>query len=258
VTNSTSTPSLAVAASAIPNSALAHDTISGITLGSNLDNVTFAATGGASAGSTYDGGAALTVSPVTIGAAPALGDATDETTSWSIAAIGIYNFTGSSASTGTLPASITSGFVATVVNAGTAAVTIATGGPGLSCYPVTSCVVKPGSVAFLYEDGTDWYASIPVPVAVGAQSIAVTGSGCSLGTHSGGATAGRFAITASGGTCTATATLPASPGTAWNCSTGVTAGSALFSDVSSTSTSAVLITIEVSSSTSFEYSCVAY
>jgi hypothetical protein len=30
------------------------------------------------------------------------------------------------------------------------------------------------------------------------------------------------------------------------------------SDVSSTSTSAVLITIEVSSSTSFEYSCTAY
>jgi hypothetical protein len=170
----------------------------------------------------------------------------------------LYQFTGSSAASATLPGTITAGFLATVINAGTAAVTIATGGPTLVCYQITSCVVAPGTTSFIYEDGTDWYAYIAMPTAVGAQSLAVTGTGCSLGTHSGGATAGRFAITASGGTCTATATLPASPGTAWNCSTGVTAGSALMSDVSSTSTSAVLITIEVSSSTSFEYSCTAY
>ena len=81
VTNSTTAPSLAVAASAIPNSSLANSstTVNGqtCTLGSSCsvststpNSVTFNNSGsGGASGSTFNGGSALTVSYNTIGAA---------------------------------------------------------------------------------------------------------------------------------------------------------------------------------------------
>ena len=60
VATSTTTPTLSVSASAIPNSALAHSTISGIALGNNLDTLTFGAHLAAGA-STYNGSAIATL-----------------------------------------------------------------------------------------------------------------------------------------------------------------------------------------------------
>ena len=59
------------ALSAIPNSSLTNSTISGISLGSNLTNITFNNSGtGATSGTTYNGGTAQTISYNTIGAQP--------------------------------------------------------------------------------------------------------------------------------------------------------------------------------------------
>ena len=52
--------------------ALTSDTISGIALGSNLSSLTFATSGGAASGSTYNGSGAVTISPASIGAQPQL------------------------------------------------------------------------------------------------------------------------------------------------------------------------------------------
>jgi len=78
-TGSSATPtfrSLVVAdlPTGIPNANLANSTISGVSLGSNLNNLTFNNGGsGAASGTTYNGGTAQTISYNTIGAAPSSG-----------------------------------------------------------------------------------------------------------------------------------------------------------------------------------------
>ena len=52
--------------------ALTSDTISGVALGNNLSSLTFATSGGAASGSTYNGSGAVTISPASIGAQPQL------------------------------------------------------------------------------------------------------------------------------------------------------------------------------------------
>jgi hypothetical protein len=92
-----------------------------------------------------------------LGAAAAAGNATAETSSWSLVTAGPYRANCSTGCTGTLPSTISTGFVTTVNNVGTATVTIAGGGPTLVCYPVVACTIPPGGNGLVYTDGTDWY-----------------------------------------------------------------------------------------------------
>jgi hypothetical protein len=131
-----------------------------------------------------------------LGAASAQGNATDETSSWSFLATGPYRVNCSTGCTGTLPSTISTGFMAAVNNVGTATATIAGGGPTLVCSPVAACTIPPGGNGFVYTDGTDWYlidgsnatsingGTVPASAAVIATnssaqpvSVATTGSG---------------------------------------------------------------------------------
>jgi len=131
-----------------------------------------------------------------MGAAAAQGNATDETSSWSFLTTGPYRANCSTGCTGTLPSTISTGFMAAVNNVGTAAVTIAGGGPTLVCSPVMACTIPPGGNGLVYTDGTDWYlidggnateingGAVPASAAVIATnssaqpvSAATTGSG---------------------------------------------------------------------------------
>ena len=114
---------------------------------------------GASSGSTFNCGAAVTLSYNTIGAAPAVGNVANETTSWSLEANNIYRFTGSGASNATTPSTTGATGLISFVNAGTATVTVVTGGPTLVCLP-SSCAAPVGASAFINTDGTDQYAII--------------------------------------------------------------------------------------------------
>ena len=84
---------------------------------------------------------------------------TAETTSWSMVANNIYRFTGSGASNATTPATTGATGLISFVNAGTATVTVVTGGPTLSCLPA-SCAVPVGASVLVNTDGTDQYAII--------------------------------------------------------------------------------------------------
>ena len=112
---------------------------------------------GAASGSTFNCGAAVTLSYNTIGASPALGNNVGETVGWTLATNTVYRFTGSGASNATTPVSISAGFITSIQNAGTAAVTVVTGGPTLHCEP-SSCVVQIGGSALVTTDanGTDF------------------------------------------------------------------------------------------------------
>ena len=131
-----------------------------------------------------------------MGAAAAPGNATDESSSWSLSNSEPYRVNCSTACTGTLPSTISTGFVAAVNNVGTATVTIAGGGPTLVCAPVVACTIPPGGNGLVYTDGTDWYlidggnateingGAVPASAAVIATnssaqpvSAATTGSG---------------------------------------------------------------------------------
>ena len=91
--------------------------------------------------------------------APAVGNVTAETTSWSLVANNVYRFTGSGASNATTPASLGATGLISFVNAGSATVTVITGGPTLSCLPA-SCAVPVGASVLVNTDGTDQYAII--------------------------------------------------------------------------------------------------
>lgn len=112
---------------------------------------------GASSGTTFNCGAAVTASYNTFGAAAALGNNVGETSSFTLAVNTVHRFTGSSPATATTPASVTTGFASVIQNAGTASVTVATGGPTLHCEP-SSCVVQQGGSASITVDtnGTDF------------------------------------------------------------------------------------------------------
>jgi hypothetical protein len=131
-----------------------------------------------------------------MGAAAAQGNATDESSSWSLSNSEPYRVNCSTACTGTLPSTISTGFVAAVNNVGAATVTIAGGGPTLVCAPVAACTIPPGGNGLVYTDGTDWYlidggnateingGAVPASAAVIATnssgqpaSAATTGSG---------------------------------------------------------------------------------
>lgn len=93
----------------------------------------------------------------------AIGNAILETTNWAMGSNLIYVFTGSSATNASLPGTIQNGFIASITNAGSATVTVTTGGPTLVCTapgPSTSCAIAAGNAAFLFTDGTKWYATI--------------------------------------------------------------------------------------------------
>ena len=151
---------------------------------------------GAASGSTFNCGAAVTLSYNTIGASPALGNNVGETVGWTLATNTVYRFTGSGASNATTPVSISAGFIASIQNAGTAAVTVVTGGPTLHCEP-SSCVVQIGGSALVTTDanGTDFdeiasnangsafgtFANATAPTTPGSQSIVELSSG---GTYS--------------------------------------------------------------------------
>ncbi len=92
-----------------------------------------------------------------MGAATALANNTSETTSFNLASNTVFRFTGSGASNATTPASVTAGFIASIQNAGTAAVTVVSGGPTLHCEP-PGCVVPIGGSASITTDanGTDF------------------------------------------------------------------------------------------------------
>jgi hypothetical protein len=92
-----------------------------------------------------------------LGAAAAQGNATDESSSWSLSNSEPYRVNCSTACTGTLPSTISTGFVAALNNVGTATITIAGGGPTLVCAPVVACTIPPGGNGLVYTDGTDWY-----------------------------------------------------------------------------------------------------
>ena len=97
-----------------------------------------------------------------MGAATALANNTSETTSFNLASNTVFRFTGSGASNATTPASVTAGFIASIQNAGTAAVTVVSGGPTLHCEPFREfppgCVVPIGGSASITTDanGTDF------------------------------------------------------------------------------------------------------
>ncbi len=131
-----------------------------------------------------------------MGAATAPGNATDESSSWSLSNSEPYRVNCSTACTGTLPSTISTGFVAAVNNVGAATITIAGGGPTLVCAPVVACTIPPGGNGLVYTDGTDWYlidggnateingGAVPASVAVIATnssaqpvSASTTGSG---------------------------------------------------------------------------------
>ena len=99
--------------------------------GATTAAATFASSGGAGPGATFNGATAVTVDYHTVGAAAAPLNWVNVTSSFSIAAGTGYYANCSSACTGTLPATITTGFGAAVVSIGTTAVTIASGGPNL-------------------------------------------------------------------------------------------------------------------------------
>jgi hypothetical protein len=120
-----------------------------------------------------------------MGAAPAQGNAANETASWSFVATGLYRVNCSTGCTGTLPSTLTTGFMAAVNNAGTAAVTIAGGGPTLVCSPVAACTIPPGGNGLVYTDGTDWYL-IDGSNATSINGGAVPASAAVIGTNSSG------------------------------------------------------------------------
>ena len=91
--------------------------------------------------------------------APAVGNVTNETTSWPLVANNIYRFTGSGASNATTPATTGATGLISFVNAGSANVTVVTGTPTLVCLP-SSCIVPPTASAFINTDGVDQYAII--------------------------------------------------------------------------------------------------
>jgi hypothetical protein len=92
--------------------------------------------------------------------AAALPNCTPETSAFSFATNACYRFTGSGAVNATSPASSSAGFLAAIYNAGTAAVTIVTGGPTLACVP-SSCIIPVGASASITTiDGTGLTAQI--------------------------------------------------------------------------------------------------
>lgn len=101
----------------------------------------------------------ISATPASIGAAPAVGNATVETTSWSLVANNVYRFTGSGASNATTPATTGATGLISFVNAGTATVTVVTGGPTLTCVP-SSCAAPVGASVLINTDGTNQYAII--------------------------------------------------------------------------------------------------
>lgn len=114
---------------------------------------------GASSGTTFNCSGAVTASYNTFGAAPALGNNVPQTTSFTIVVNTVHRFTGSGASNATTPASVTTGFIASIWNQGTAAVTVVTGGPTLVCVPST-CIVPVGAAASITTDGTNFDVQI--------------------------------------------------------------------------------------------------
>ena len=131
-----------------------------------------------------------------LGAAAAPANAVVETSSWSLTTAVPYRANCSTGCTGTLPSTVSTGFMAAVNNVGTATVTIAGGGPTLVCSPVAACTIPPGGNGLVYTDGTDWYlidgsnateingGAVPASAAVIATnssaqpvSAATTGSG---------------------------------------------------------------------------------
>lgn len=114
---------------------------------------------GAASGATFNGSAGVTLSYNTLGAAPALGNNVPQTTSFTIVVNTVHRFTGSGASNATTPASVTTGFIASIWNQGTAAVTVVTGGPTLVCVPST-CIVPVGAAASITTDGTNFDVQI--------------------------------------------------------------------------------------------------
>lgn len=80
------------------------------------------------------------------------------TSSFSIAAAAAIQANCSTACTGTLPSSVTTGFQATVDNVGTANVTIASGGPTYD--GVTT--VPPGVTLSVWTDGTSYHSNQPI------------------------------------------------------------------------------------------------
>ena len=141
--------------------------------------------------------------------APAVGNVTNETTSWPLVANNIYRFTGSGASNATTPATTGATGLISFVNAGSANVTVVTGTPTLVCLP-SSCIVPPTASAFINTDGVDQYAII---------SNASGGGGLS------GMTAGQVPIAATATTVTSSKALAGSgAGITTGPASGVTSG----------------------------------
>ena len=110
-----------------------------------------------------------------MGAAPAVGSTTDETGSWNLVANNVYRFTGSGASNATTPATVGATGLINFVNAGTANVTVVTGGPTLVCIP-SSCVVPVGASVLLNADSSDQYAIISNAVQINGGAVPASAS----------------------------------------------------------------------------------
>jgi hypothetical protein len=79
------------------------------------------------------------------------------TTSWTLVAGQAAQANCSSPCTATLPASIATGFSGTIVNVGTANMTIASGGPAYN----GTTLIPPGTNLGVWTDGTSYHSSIP-------------------------------------------------------------------------------------------------
>ena len=121
--------------------------------GTTTNALTFAATGGASPGTTFNGSAAVTVSPTTIGAAPANTNQTPESSSFSSACPGSYYV--SATATATLPSSVTTGCVMNFQVANGITLTFSS---GTVTYTGPTAVTGPQSITVL-TDGTNWNAT---------------------------------------------------------------------------------------------------
>jgi hypothetical protein len=130
--------------------------------GTTTNSLTFQVTGGAAPGTTFNGSAAVTVDPHTIGAAAAPANALIYTSSHAMGQteqIAVFNC--STACTATSYSATQTGLTWTIVNIGSAAVAIASGGPTIYDSDGTTVGVQPvqpwHSTSF-YTDGTSYRA----------------------------------------------------------------------------------------------------
>jgi hypothetical protein len=149
--------------------------------GTTTNALTAATSGGAAPNSTFNGSAAVTFDYHSFGAGAALPNCTPETSSFNAAATGCYALTGSTASTGTVTATVSTGLLIQYWNNSSTTLTVAaSAGPTLTCYQggTSSCSIAAGGSATIYTvDGTNLAAFIPAASSGGgAYSILFNGS----------------------------------------------------------------------------------